>query len=283
MNNDKKLRRGDRIKDYCITCFNPIYIGNLAVSYKAVDQAGREILLKQYKKPNCQSKGFDKFVEQQRELMKLFRGKDFVEEILEVFEIDGVHWQAKEFMRGTDLRKYLKKKLFMKHNERKFISLGILGGLKKVHNLGIIHCDLKPSQIFLQENNESEMKYSIKFTDFDFSRIPDKYEPIYAVGTPGYTCPECIRGETVDFESDIFSAGIILFNVLIGSNDPYQLSENESYDDAALNYRINKIRKVLDNNLVPGELSTLLIQMLDPDKNNRPSLEKAISAVNRCA
>jgi serine/threonine-protein kinase len=101
--------------------------------------------------------------------------------------------------------------------------LGQLGEvLHAAHAAGIVHRDLKPANLMIVDPGESfEM---LKVMDFGLAKLlaPDPRAPVgvtnteFAVGTPGYMCPEQARGEAMDHRGDIYSVGVILYELLTG-------------------------------------------------------------------
>ncbi|QJW99818.1 serine/threonine protein kinase [Frigoriglobus tundricola] len=96
--------------------------------------------------------------------------------------------------------------------------------LQAAHDAGIVHRDLKPSNLMVI--NPDAPDESLKVMDFGFAGFSAKphiqlaeltgHGPIYAIGTPGYVSPEMIRGDRVDGRSDLYSVGVILFELLTG-------------------------------------------------------------------
>jgi serine/threonine-protein kinase len=94
-------------------------------------------------------------------------------------------------------------------------------GLSKAHALGIIHRDLKPANVFLARSDDDE-GYIAKILDFGIAKIdeprPDKISTGsgLVLGTPLFMSPEQMRGLTVDHRSDLFSLGMVTFNMVTG-------------------------------------------------------------------
>jgi serine/threonine protein kinase len=96
--------------------------------------------------------------------------------------------------------------------------------LQAAHDAGIVHRDLKPSNLMVTGADTS--RESGKVMDFGFAGFAAKphiqlaeltgHGPIFAIGTPGYVSPEMIRGDRVDSRSDIYSLGVILYEMLTG-------------------------------------------------------------------
>jgi serine/threonine protein kinase len=96
--------------------------------------------------------------------------------------------------------------------------------LQSAHDAGIIHRDLKPANLMVVDAGKPNE--SIKVMDFGFAGFAAKPHlqlaaltgegPIYAIGTPAYVSPEMIRGDTVDWRSDLYSVGVILYEMLTG-------------------------------------------------------------------
>jgi len=246
--------------------------GNFAIAYDANDNYGRRIFLKQYIDPTPK-KGleYQNFKNHQEEVKKILDTLDVVEKNYEYFEYDDCYFQAKEFMEGKDLENFL-----LSENpsvdDRFLIATVFMYGIRKIHESGIVHTDLKPQQVYLKYNPSINLKYEVKIVDFDFCRIPGKSEPIHIAGTPFYESPEHLKGEKPDFSSDVFTCGIILYQIL-GGTEPHPGIEVEEYVHNVLNYIIDKKLNEL-NPEVSEHLSNLVYRMLDPKKENRPTAKE---------
>jgi serine/threonine protein kinase len=128
---------------------------------------------------------------------------------------EGLVYLAMELLRGEDLR------ALIAQNDRglpwarvRALMLQICEGLAAVHDAGIVHQDLKPANCFRVVGEGGER---IKLIDFGVATtIADREAPTLIVGTPRYMSPEQARGVPVDVRSDVYSAGIILCELLTG-------------------------------------------------------------------
>lgn len=261
---------GDTIRQYRIV--QKLSEGNYANGYEAtVTGTGRRIFLKQYGDPTeLLGDVFIRFVNQQRQLKQLLDGVDEAETIYETFEENGIHHQAKEFMLGRDLRSYFGERPSLPLEERRLIAAVSVYALIKVHEKGIIHNDLKPEQIFLREDSSIKMKYRVKLTDFDFSTVKDHYDPVYKVTTPFYSSPEYLLGYDTSEASDVFTMGIVLYEILTG-DVPYTATDPDEYKEQVLEYRARKPREI---NPSLSEPIDVLWGTLNPDPSKRPPLQE---------
>lgn len=162
-----------------------------------------------------QSEGFKRF---QREIRSLQKVKsDYVVKYYE----SGI-WTDKsiehyyiimEFIEGMDFARYLKLhriSLIKDENKMKNLFSQILRGLYDIHNLNILHRDLKPANIYITDND------AVKLLDFglvkmlDYSTVTTKGK---IVGTPLFMSPEMIEGKEIDYRSDLYSFGVLLYFV----------------------------------------------------------------------
>ncbi|ARU39816.1 hypothetical protein CCB80_01120 [Armatimonadetes bacterium Uphvl-Ar1] len=133
--------------------------------------------------------------------------------VYDVAEQSGRYYLAMEFLDGQNLRKTLEEQGTIPTDKAIEISIEIAKALVFAHNHGVVHRDVKPENIQILANG------AIKLTDFGIARLT--FEPNITMdgqvfGTPSYMSPEQINGRDIDARSDIFSLGIILYEMLAG-------------------------------------------------------------------
>jgi len=123
---------------------------------------------------------------------------------------DRVPYIAMEFLTGTDIEAIIKDKTELPLLKKIDIIIQTCQGLGYAHSKGIIHRDIKPANIRLLDNGE------VKIMDFGIAKIAASHftRTGMIMGTPHYMAPEQIRGETVDGRADIFSLGVVLFELV---------------------------------------------------------------------
>lgn len=138
--------------------------------------------------------------------------------IYEVGESDGRNFIAMEYLTGRNLREELDTAGLVDPKRAIDIALGVLSGLEHAHKQGVIHRDIKPDNIQLLEDGR------VKVTDFGIARLT--FEPNLTMdgqvfGTPSYMSPEQIHGREIDARSDLFSVGVVLYEMVSGQK-PFQ-------------------------------------------------------------
>ncbi len=120
---------------------------------------------------------------------------------------------AMEYLEGEDLQKFTKKKNLLPMRKVLAFLANIADGLDYAHAKGIVHRDVKPANIMILKSGV------IKITDFGIARITATSQTQTGVvkGTPHYMSPEQISGEKVDGRSDIFSLGVMMYQMLTGT------------------------------------------------------------------
>lgn len=134
--------------------------------------------------------------------------------IYECGEEGGRHFIAMEYLEGHTLRNELDTHGFLSADRAFEIAKAVLQALDYAHSRGVIHRDIKPDNIQLLPDG------SVKITDFGIARLT--FEPNLTMdgqvfGTPSYMSPEQVVGREIDARSDVFSVGVLLYEMLSGS------------------------------------------------------------------
>lgn len=284
-----KIKAGEYISsdEYTYEIIKELNDGKMAIAYHAKRSDGLDIFLKHTKDPNEYSDQYKSYVNAQHKILVILNrvGSQFVEKNYEYFEFKGRHFQAKEFLKGSDL----KTKIWTKNqNERMNFSTRIeviimLANLvKKIHDNDLIHSDLKPEQIFVTPDSSSKIGYNMKIIDFDHSIVPSQNIYIPA-GTPTWYSPEHNREDKrVGAYSDIFTLGNMFYTIITGGLKPFAdyVSSDSEYKSAITKTNSVKELKILNPNF-PEVLSDLIKSMLHPNFEKRPTSAEVCSTLEK--
>jgi CheY-like chemotaxis protein/predicted Ser/Thr protein kinase len=185
--------------------------------------------------------------------------------IYDLGEHQGARFISMEYITGKSLKFRIKKSGPIPIDESISIIKPICSALQAIHTLGIIHRDLKPQNILIDENKV------LKVLDFGIAHAADATEITGdggLIGTPAYMSPEQVSGNSVDARSDLYSLGIIIYEMLSGklpyySELPAALVMKHLTDQAV---PLSELMPVLS-----GFLSDLVMKLMEKDPNNRYS------------
>lgn len=167
-----------------------------------------------------------------------------------------------EYFEGNSLRSYLKEnKIDLEKFKKIFVQ--IAKGLNYIHQKNIVHRDLKPENILVDKNltvKIADFGLAISETDVQVTQIDS------IVGTPGYMSPDQIRGEKLDNRTDIFSFGIICYELLTGVN-PFIGKDIPSTINNILSLDSEKLIEGLSK--TPEKYQKLILKCLEKSKEKR--------------
>jgi serine/threonine-protein kinase len=146
--------------------------------------------------------------------------------VYDCFVARGDHYIAQEYVDGPDLREILAKTGKLEPRLAARIALEVARGLEEIHSQGIVHRDLKPSNIIVGRSGEA------KIADFGIAmegRGAGLTRPGTMLGSVPYMSPEQMLGERVDYRSDLFSFGILLYEMITGV-PPFRESDKGATD-----------------------------------------------------
>ncbi len=263
--------------------------GAYAICYRAVDTTDpqkRSVFLKQYKSPSVRTGWYRGYVAYEEEIRFRIQQGGLVGKtcaFLDFFESRDAgqrgYYQVFEFLdRGKDLQAELEDEDFRWQQRWTFAKL-MLSTLCQLHRTGIVHCDLKPENLFLVESPELSTGYRLKVIDFDHSILADREAPwkgyeSYA-GTPGYLSPEHLRGECPVFASDVFTASLILQELLCQEGHPYDQQNPQEYRRQALEHAapLPHLRESTGDPSDDLVICRLLQLALSPRPEGRPAMQ----------
>ena len=178
-------------------------------------------------------------------------------------EDKGTHFITMEYVAGGDLRKLIRRTKQLTVGTAISIAKQICDGLAEAHNLGVVHRDLKPNNIMIDDNGNA------RIMDFGIARtLKDKgiTGSGIMIGTPEYMSPEQVEGKEVDLRSDIYSLGIILCEMLTGrvpfeGDTPFTIGVKHKSE-------IPKDHKEF-NSQIPDNLSRIILRCLEKEREKR--------------
>jgi len=199
--------------------------------------------------------------------------------IVTIFDAGEEHdlaYIAMEFLNGSDLSPFTKSgKLLSKAAVLKIIGK-VAEALNYAHAKGVIHRDIKPANIMLLKNK------TIKVTDFGIARITasSKTKTGVVLGTPSYMSPEQLSGKHVDGRSDLFSLGVMLYEMLTGTR-PFRGDSMATLMFQIANEPHPDIREHCPE--LPESLSKLIDNLLSKDPRTRiPTGNELVKGIIQC-
>lgn len=186
-------------------------VGGMSYVYKAFDSKKKHIVaIKMLKEELAIDEEFVKKFKSEALACKDIKQENVIT-AYEVVDEGSMHYIVMEYIEGTTLNKYIKQKGKLSNEETISISIQVAKGIQAAHNKGIIHRDIKPQNIVINDNGK------VKITDFGIARaITSTTKNISVIGTVHYISPEQVRNTKVDFRSDIYSFGCTMYEMITG-------------------------------------------------------------------
>jgi serine/threonine protein kinase len=281
------LNAGDRVRNYEIV--ELLGKGAFAISYRAKKSDGTPVFFKQYKMPTVTTPWYRGYMGYQADLkrrVETSRARAFCYRFVDFFEDSPFgspcYFQVFEFVsHGKNLKDILdqirSRPRSINWDQRVIFAKVLMAGINALHEAKVVHTDLKPENVQLFDAPETEAKYTLKLIDMDWSILADKTPPWHGsdigyIGTPGYMSPEHLRGTTPVPASDVFTCGLLLWELLVGGH-PYATDDNDEYKDRALRRRTAPPR--FAGAFAPpasdATIAEIVFRCLDPQPASRPS------------
>jgi serine/threonine-protein kinase len=189
--------------------------GGMGVVYKAFDvSCTRMVALKLIKPPYCSEPDYQKrFLAECRISAQLAHAN--IVQMLEQGNVNGRLFCAMEYIKGASLERLLATEGLLAATTAVRIASQVAAGLGEAHRQQVVHRDVKPSNILLEDSLER-----VKITDFgvmkDLSRETSVTQPGLLIGTLNFMAPEQVEGRPVTPATDVFAVGVILYQMLTG-------------------------------------------------------------------
>lgn len=187
--------------------------GSMGNVYKARDRETGETVALKLLKPEISS---DQAMMERFKNELLFARKITHKNVCRVHEfnrINGIAYTSMEFVEGESLRSVINRFGALSLRKGSDLALQICSGLKEAHAQGIVHRDLKPENVMIDSQG------NVKIMDFGIARSMEALTRHTGsmVGTPAYMAPEQVAGKPVDYRTDIYSLGLMLYEMFTGA------------------------------------------------------------------
>lgn len=198
-----------------------------------------------------------------------------ITQVIDIGEDKGMHFIAMEFVEGRTISDIIKTEGQLSFRDSVYICIQVASALGAIHEKGLVHRDVKPSNIIVGKERFS------KLGDFGIAILADRSSednltlPQAVVGTPYYMSPEQARSrDKLDGASDIYSLGVVLYEMLAGEHPFGDATPTEAIS-SVLNEPLPPIRRYCGN--IPDALETLLGRCLSKDRAQRFSDGKKLA------
>ena len=248
--------------------------GSMGNVYRARDrETGETVALKLVKAEFCSDQAMmERF---KNEL--LFARKITHKNVCRVYEfnrIAGVAYTSMEFVEGDSLRSVLNRFGGLPLTKTVDLTLQICSGLKEAHAQGIVHRDLKPENVMIDSRG------NVKIMDFGIARSMEAATRLTGamVGTPAYMAPEQVAGKPVDYRTDVYALGLILYELFTGkaafvADTPVAVALKHLRESPVPPHEIDPT--------IPAPMERSILKCLEKDPANRfqsiAELERAVS------
>lgn len=236
--------------------------GGMAVVYKATDlRLNRFVAVKILRDELARDEEFRARFQTEAQAVAMLSHPNIVS-VYDVSHSDDVEYIVMELIEGVTLMQYMLKKGVLGWKEALHFAVQISKALVHAHEKGIVHRDIKPQNIMLLRDG------TIKVADFGIAALESAQEQrsSQTVGSVHYIAPEQAKGEQPDTRSDIYSLGVVMYEMLTGSM-PY---DGETAEQIALKHITgNAVPPQELNPDIPDELARITLKAMNAGINDR--------------
>ncbi len=244
-----------RLLDDRYEILEAIGTGGMAVVYKArCHRLNRLVAIKILKDEFARDEEFRRRFHAEGEAVAMLSHPNIVQ-VYDVSSTEDANFIVMELIDGISLKQYMEKKGVLNWKETLHFAMQIAKGLEHAHSRGIIHRDIKPHNVMVLKNG------SVKVMDFGIARVMSKSNTLTkeALGSVHYISPEQAKGGHTDNRSDIYSLGVVMYEMMTG-RPPY---DGESPVAVAIQH-INggaSMPSALNPN-IPGALEQIIMKAM---------------------
>lgn len=240
-----------------------IATGGMATIYKAEQiSLSRLVIIKKLHPHLASDKEFVKRFEREANILGKLTHKNIVE-IIDFYNIKGDYYIVLEYVEGKSLNKLIGEIGALPLELANYIVFEIALGLSTAHKQKILHRDIKPGNIMISKDG------TVKISDFGLALSlegTEITEPGATIGTPAYLPPELLKGERASQKSDIYSLGILFYEIITGKN-PF---EGENRFETINNILYKKLHPIkLLNNADNNAIIKIISKMTKVDPKAR--------------
>lgn len=240
-----------------------IGVGGMAVVYKAYDNIDdRIVAIKILKDEYLTNEDFKRRFKNESKAIAVLSHPNIVR-VYNVSFGDRLQYIVMEYVDGITLKEYIEQQGVINWKEAVHFMGQILAALQHAHDKGIVHQDIKPQNIMLLQDG------TIKVTDFGiarFSRVDNDTTSENAIGSVHYISPEQARGEMTDDKADIYSVGVVMYEMLTGKL-PFQSDSAVSVALMQLQQEPKRPRDIIPT--LPLGLEQITIRAMQKNPNDR--------------
>ncbi len=240
-----------------------IGVGGMAVVYKAFDNIDNRIVaVKILKDEYLSNDEFRRRFKNESKAIAVLSHPNIVK-VFDVSYGDRLQYIVMEYVEGITLKEYISQQGTIDIREAIYFVTQILRALQHAHDKGIVHRDIKPQNIMLISDG------TIKVTDFGiarFARSDTKTMTDTAIGSVHYISPEQAKGSVMDAKTDIYSVGVVLYEMLTGKL-PFQSENAVSVALMQLQSEPEKPRNINPN--IPVGLEQIVMRAMQKNPNDR--------------